>query len=169
MVPNPFDTLGLPVRFDLTHTQIEQAFMVRMAQAHPDLAGDSAETDAAALNEAKRQLADPESRARAVLAIRSPGIEAPPLSPEFLAEILEVREEAEEATASGNQEAVERWRTWAAERRAAIIAELEAMLGGEAESIDEKQVSLAAGVLQQWRYFERMLEQVGVPTHAPDA
>ncbi|MEO1277851.1 MAG: iron-sulfur cluster co-chaperone HscB C-terminal domain-containing protein [Planctomycetota bacterium] len=169
MAPNPFDTLGLPVRFDLTHTQIEQAFMVRMAQAHPDLAGDSAEADAAALNDAKRQLADPESRARAVLAIRAPNAEAPPLSPEFLAEILEVRQEAEEATASGDQEAVERWRAWAAERRAAIISELESSLGGDTDSVDESKASIAVGVLQQWRYFERMLEQVGVPAHAPDA
>jgi len=169
MAQSAFETLGLPVRFDLDLTQIERAFMARVAQAHPDLACSASETDAAALNEARRSLIDPEQRARAVLATRAPDAQAPPLSPAFLAEILEVRQEAEDAMASNDEETVERWRQWAADRRAAIISELETLLGGEPEPLDEARAQLAAGVLQQWRYFERMLEQVGVPAHGPDA
>ncbi len=169
MAPNPFDTLGLPMRFELSQTQLEQAFLVRMAAAHPDLAGDAAEAEAAALNDAKRQLSDPESRARSLLAMFAPDVEAPPLSPEFLAEILEVRQEAEEAMGSGDKDAVERWRAWAAERRTGLISELESLLAGDLAGIDPGKAGLAAGVLQHWRYFERMLEQVGVPAHAPDA
>jgi hypothetical protein len=125
--------------------------------------------DPAALNDARSVLLDPESRARAILAIRAPGAKAPPLSPDFLAEILDVRQEAEEAVADGDAKAVERWREWAAGRRADLAAELAKLLGTGDGPLDANRASTAAGVLQQWRYFERMLEQVGVPAHAPDA
>lgn len=168
MAKSPFETLGLPVRFDLSRTEIEQAYLTRIAAAHPDLAGASGSEDPSTLNEARRILQDDEQRARAVLAARAPGAQAPPLSPEFLAEILEVRQEAESAMELGKEDAVERWRAWAAERRKELAAELRKLLEGQGP-IDPHKASAAAGVLQQWRYFERMLEQVGVPAHAPDA
>ncbi len=169
MARSPFDTLGLPVSFDLSQSHIEQAYLARIASAHPDLAGHDNTADPSALNDARRTLLDPESRARAVLAIRAPGVKAPPLSPDFLAEILEVRQEAEEAVEAGDTELVERWRQWAADRRKNLADELAKLLGNGEGSLDEAKASTAAGVLQQWRYFERMLEQVGVNAHAPDA
>ncbi|MFI4882341.1 MAG: iron-sulfur cluster co-chaperone HscB C-terminal domain-containing protein [Phycisphaerales bacterium JB064] len=168
MAQSPFDTLGLPVRFDLSQTEIEQAYLSRISAAHPDLAGEGEAADPSALNEARKTLLDDEQRARAVLAIRAPGAQAPPLSPDFLAEILEVRQEAEEAIESGDDQAVQRWRQWAADRRRDLAAELGKLLAGDGP-LDAVRASTAAGVLQQWRYFERMLEQVGVPAHAPDA
>ena len=168
MAHSPFDTLGLPVRFDLTHTEIERAYLSKIASAHPDLGNTSEAGDPAVLNEARKTLLDDEQRARAVLAIRAPGAKPPALSPDFLAEILEVREEAEEAVQSGDEQSVERWRTWAADRRADLAGELGKLLASEGP-LDTQRAAMAAGVLQQWRYFERMLEQVGVPAHAPDA
>lgn len=168
MALSPFEALGLPVRFDLSRTEIEQAYLTRIAAAHPDLAGEGGLVDPAALNEARKVLQNDEQRARAVLAARAPGAQAPPLSSEFLAEILEVRQEAQEAVEQGQDKSVERWRTWAADRRRELAGELQKLLGGEGP-IDPRKASVAAGVLQQWRYFERMLEQVGVPAHAPDA
>ena len=168
MAATVFETLGLAVRFDLTQTEIEQAYLARMAAAHPDLAIDGAAIDPSALNDARKTLLDDEQRARAVLAVRAPGAQAAPLSPEFLAEILDVRQEAEAAIEVGDAEAVNRWRDWAAGRRRALAAELSRLLEGDGP-IESEKASLAAGVLQQWRYFERMLEQVGVPAHAPDA
>ncbi|OAB63299.1 hypothetical protein AY599_21115 [Leptolyngbya valderiana BDU 20041] len=169
MPSSPFDILGLPARFDLDRSEIEQAYIARIANAHPDLAAGDGDADPSALNEARTTLLDPERRARALLAIRAPDAKAPPLSPDFLAEILEVRQEAEEAVASGDEDAVARWRQWATDRRADLAAELGTLLGSGSEPFDPMRASTAAGVLQQWRYFERMLEQVGVPAHAPDA
>lgn len=169
MAQSPFETLGLPLRFDITPTQIEQAYLARVAAAHPDLAGADAQADPAALNEARGVLLDAESRARAILVIRAPGVKPPPLSPDFLAEILDVRQEAEEAVEANDADAVERWRRWAADRREDLARELGTLLGAGTEPLDPARATQAAGVLQQWRYFERMLEQVGVPAHAPDA
>lgn len=169
MAPSAFDILGLAVSFDLDRSKIEQAYLQRIASSHPDLAPGEGSADPSTLNEARTTLLDPERRARAVMAIRAPGAKAPPLSPDFLAEILEVRQEAEEATASGDEAAVTRWREWAADRRADLARELGHLLGSGDEPLEDGKASAAAGVLQQWRYFERMLEQVGVPAHAPDA
>lgn len=169
MAESPFDTLGLPVSFDIAHTSIEQAYFSRIAAAHPDLAGSDDAADPSRLNDARRALLDPEQRARAVLAVRAPDAKAPPLSPDFLAEILEVRQEAEEAIESGDAAAVERWRAWAADRRQDLADELAKLLATGDGELEPARASTAAGVLQQWRYFERMLEQVGVPAHAPDA
>lgn len=169
MAESPFDTLGLPVSFDITHTNIEQAYLSRIAAAHPDLAGSDDAADPSHLNDARKALLDPERRARAVLAVRAPDAKAPPLSADFLAEILEVRQEAEEAVESGDDAAVERWRAWAADRRQDLANELTKLLGTGDGPLEPTKASTAAGVLQQWRYFERMLEQVGVPAHAPDA
>lgn len=169
MAESPFDTLGLPVSFDISLANIEQAYLVRIATAHPDLAGPENSADSSSLNDARKTLLDPEQRARAVLAVRAPSAKAPPLPPDFLAEILEVRQEAEEAIESGNEEAVERWRAWAADRRQDLADELAKLLGAGDGPLDPSLAATAAGVLQQWRYFERMLEQVGVPAHAPDA
>lgn len=172
MVQSAFNTLGLPVRFDLSQSSIEQAYLARIAAAHPDLAGQTngqdSSVDPSALNDARRTLLDPETRARAVLAVRGPGAKAPPLSPDFLAEILEVRQEAEEAVQQGDAQTVERWRQWAADRRQDLAAELAKLLDGPGP-LESAKASAAAGVLQQWRYFERMLEQVGVHAPAPDA
>jgi DnaJ-domain-containing protein 1 len=169
MAESPFDTLGLPVRFDLSLADIEQAYLTRIATAHPDLAGSDAFADPARLNDARKALLDTELRARAVLALRAPDAKAPPLSPEFLAEILEVRQEAEQAVESGDAVVVERWRQWAADRRQDLATELAKLLGSGSEPLEPGKASAVAGVLQQWRYFERMLEQVGVPARAPDA
>ncbi len=169
MAESPFDTLGLPVRFDISLANIEQAYLARIAAAHPDLAGSNGSADPSRLNDARKTLLDDEQRARAVLAARAPDAKAPPLSPDFLAEILEVRQEAEEAVESGDDESVERWRRWAADRRQDLANELAKLLGSDDGPLEAGKASAAAGVLQQWRYFERMLEQVGVPARAPDA
>src|SRR6056297_275624 len=85
MAASPFDILGLGVSFDLDQADIEQAYLARIASAHPDLGAADGSADPSVLNEARTTLLDPESRARAVLAIQAPHAKAPPLSSEFLA------------------------------------------------------------------------------------
>ncbi|MFI4917612.1 MAG: iron-sulfur cluster co-chaperone HscB C-terminal domain-containing protein [Phycisphaerales bacterium JB060] len=169
MATSPFDILGIPAAFDLSQTDIEQAYLARIAAAHPDLAPSDGSADPSALNEARATLIDPERRARALLAIRAPGAKPPPLPPDFLAEILDVRQEAEQAVEAGDTQAVARWRQWASDRRADLAQELGKLFGPGDGPLDDARASAVAGVLQQWRYFERMLEQVGMPAYGPDA
>ncbi|HBN73752.1 MAG TPA: Fe-S protein assembly co-chaperone HscB [Sutterella sp.] len=71
-----FSLLGLPARFSLSDEEIEGAWRERIALVHPDrfaAAGDAAkrvaEQWATRLNDAKRELTDPVTRAKALLAI----------------------------------------------------------------------------------------------------
>lgn len=169
MQPNAFEVLGLPVRYTLTHTDIEQAFYARIVSAHPDLSGSGSLIDPSALNEARRILLDDESRARAYLDVRAPGAQAPPLSPDFLAEVLDVREQAQEAVETGDAARIARWRSWADEQRRSLSEAFATLMADHEDTVPREVARQAAGVLQRWRYVERMLEQVGVPAHAPDA
>ena len=68
---NPFELLGLEARMDLRRAEIDGAYRRAISKAHPDRAGVVQESDDARgvedLNEARRVLTDPESRARALL------------------------------------------------------------------------------------------------------
>lgn len=169
MQPNAFEALGLPVRYDINQSDIEHAYQARIVSAHPDLAGDGIQTDPSLLNEARRSLHDDETRARCVLAIRAPGVQAPPLTPEFLGEILDVRERAQEAVDRGDASAIEHWRQWADRQRRELSANFSDLVGNGTDTLPQDIARQAAGVLQRWRYIERMLEQVGVAPPAPDA
>ena len=105
-----FDRLGLPRRFAVDAAELERQYLARSRAVHPDYhstgsAGDlSASLElSAALNEAYNTLRDPFARAEYLL-----GIEGGPsagehkqVPPAFLAEMLELREQLEEARAAG--------------------------------------------------------------------
>src|SRR6266545_6005534 len=101
-----FDRLGLPRRFVLDAGELERAYLARSRAVHPDfhLAGASAELDAslelsAAVNEAYNTLRDPFTRAEHLLALEGgpSASEHKQLPPAFLAEMLDAREEIEQA------------------------------------------------------------------------
>jgi molecular chaperone HscB len=101
-----FDRLGLPRRFVLDAGELERAYLAHSRAVHPDfhLAGASAELDAslelsAAVNEAYNTLRDPFTRAEHLLALEGgpSASEHKQLPPAFLAEMLEAREEIEQA------------------------------------------------------------------------
>lgn len=173
MQPNAFEALGLPVRYGLPRSEVERAYHARIIAAHPDLAsggsGDGSLLDPRTLNEARQTLLNDESRARAVLGIRAPGVAAPPLTPEFLAQILGVREQAEAAIEGGDTGEISRWREWADRQRQELSESFAALVDECDNGLPTAKATQAAGVLQRWRYIERMLEQVGVPAPAPDA
>jgi molecular chaperone HscB len=167
---DPFDTLGLPPRFDLDAAAVERAYLAGVASCHPDLAGDDADRAAeasrraAALNRAKAVLLDPEARARALLERLGTGGagDERELPEGFLAEILDTRMAVEEARASGDREAIARLRGWAASEReryvgrvSELFREVEGGGGATAERARDIRRELNA-----WRYIERMIEQV---------
>lgn len=154
---DPFDTLGLEARFDLSRAEIERAYLSRVASAHPDRGNDVPST-AADLNKARQTLLDAERRAGALLArLGGPSSSADTSLPDgFLMEIMEVRTAIEESLAG---EAGEDWEAWADERRAGHIARIGAMferaLAGDSGVLSEIRRELNA-----WRYIERLIEQL---------
>ena len=166
-MPDAFDTLGLPARFDLTPAQIQRAYLARTARLHPDAgAGGDGEEDAAEvarrsaeLNGARAAIEHLETRANLLLArLGGPSKEADRALPAgFLMEIMETREQVEAARASGDAAELERWRAWARDERARYAAEAGRLLdaGNSPENL--------AGVrrhLNAWRYIERLIEQL---------
>jgi molecular chaperone HscB len=164
---DPFDLLGLPPRFDLDSAAMQRAYLLRSAAAHPDLAQDpahdpAAADSAAALNRARQQLEDPESRADALLArLGGPAREADRSLPAgFLPEIMDVREQMEAAIAAGDAAATAHWHQWAMMRRAEHIASVTASFASLSSPPAQGTLKEIRRSLNAWRYIERMLEQL---------
>lgn len=159
---DPFDALGLEARFDLTSPEIERAYLARAGTLHPDRStGDAAA--ASTLNRARQTLKDPMARAEALLArLGGPGpSQDKTLPPNFLGEILEVREQLEAALATGDSGERARWEDWAERRRREHIEAIAGRLRGYPPTLPT--VEALAGVrreLNVWRYTERVLEQL---------
>lgn len=176
---DPFDTLGLPARFDLDRGAIEAAYLSRAAAAHPDhgrAEGVDEEGAIARLNAARGTLLDAEKRARAVLSRLGGGApagaggggggggggEERALPPGFLEAMMEARERME--AERGQPRSAERWEAWAEERRAGHVREVGRLLaeaGAMAEGQRGPLLSRVRRELNAWRYVERMLEQIG--------
>ena len=162
-MPDAFDLLDVPARFDLDPEALRQRMLERTAASHPDRFDDPVEqADAAertaALNGAYRELADPERRAR--LLLKRAGQEAgsdddESLPPAMLMEVMEVREELEAATEAGDAAKLAELRRWAEGQRAEHFIALEAHFGKS--EVDGAAVRKTLNAL---RYVQRMLEQM---------
>lgn len=179
--PNPprdaFDVLGVPATFDLSIPQLRAAFLARSAAIHPDLATDDTEADAAALNEAKRTLENPETRAELLLArLGGPRKEQDrSLPPVFLQEMLEVREAIDAAVESRDADAIANWAKWADHRRRThirVVADLFRAATGSPQPphppADQSSDTRRAIRLElnMWRYVERLIEHLEGGTSA---
>lgn len=155
-MPDPFQTLGLPARFDLSPSAIERAYLARIASLHPDL-GEADERAAASLNDAKSDLLDEERRAEALLGLlKGPGkSEDKSLPPGFLAEMMEIRETLESDLQNDRDAACARWSAWVQDRRSEHRASLSAMFAAASPPLSE-----IRRTLNQWRYVERLAEQL---------
>ncbi|WP_261345331.1 Fe-S protein assembly co-chaperone HscB [Tuwongella immobilis] len=100
-----FDRLGFPRRFDLDIHAIEQAYLARSREVHPDYFSDAASADqlasldlASKLNESIAILREPFRRAEHLLELLGgpSASEMKQMSPEFLEEMLELRMAIEE-------------------------------------------------------------------------
>lgn len=168
MARDPFDLLGLPARFDLDEEAIRGAWLRLSGGAHPDRVGGAgsdpggeAERSSAAINEARRTLADPERRAAALLArLGGPSeTEDKSLPSSLLLEYMEAREELETAIHSADAEAVARSREWAEDRRRAHIERVAGYFSAVGASGNPEALRAIRTELNAWRYAERMLEQ----------
>ncbi|MFI4897341.1 MAG: iron-sulfur cluster co-chaperone HscB C-terminal domain-containing protein [Phycisphaerales bacterium JB059] len=164
---DPFDVLGLAPSFDLTHQEVERAYLAQAAGLHPDLGGasvgsDDLERETARLNAARATLRDAERRAGALLArLGGPSASEDRSLPDgFLMEILEIRERVEAAAGSGDPEQIARWEAWAAEERARYTREVSARFAQLGETPDASDLGAIRTQLNAWRYIERLIEQL---------
>jgi Fe-S protein assembly co-chaperone HscB len=162
---DPFSTLGLARRFDLSSADVQRAWLARAAEAHPDRAGEADDGEAlretAMLNEARRTLQDAERRADALLTLLGgPTREQEKgLNPEFLMGIMDVRQELESAQQARDESELARLREWADDERRAYSERIGAMFKGLGASPAADSLRAIRLALNEWRYIERMIEQ----------
>jgi molecular chaperone HscB len=164
--PDPFEILGLHPRFDLAPAELRAAHLSRSRELHPDVAGMGGEDDAAAaLNQAKRLLEDPETRAEVLLTrLGGPSKEMDrSLPPSFLHEMLEIREQIGEAIDARSLAEIVKWEDWAQERRRKHIARVDEhfrKLINHSTGPDSDSLKAIRLELNMWRYVQRLIEQL---------
>jgi molecular chaperone HscB len=168
-----FHRLGLPRRFVLDAGELERAYLTRSRAVHPDyhLAGSAADLGAsldlsAAVNEAYNTLRDPFARAEHLLMLEGgPGAgEHKQMPPAFLAEMLEAREQIEEARVGCPDDAAMLDASFAA-RSDAIMDEVGALFAKleEFPPDDPQRVNLRQqirGLLNAARYIRGLLRDL---------
>jgi len=167
---NPFDILGLPVAFEIDAAVLRRKLAELAAIHHPDRFVDPLDQADAAerlseINQAHRILSDPLSRAQLLISLLGqPGqTDEKALPPMLLMEMMEVREELEEAIASRDQPTLDRLRKFAQDKQAEHLDQLTTWLNQAlAAPAEGRQPFLQQAQLQlnTLRYFARMLEQM---------
>lgn len=169
-IHNPFQLLGLPLRFEIDDAALRRAYLTRVSAIHPDIAGDDqAQAASAELNLARELLANPESRANTLLALLGgPSKEADKsLPPTFLMEIMETREAIEAALATGDPQERARWTDWGHKQRSSHISQVAAQFGALGAAPPPAALKQIRTTLNTWRYIERLIEQLD-PAHDPN-
>ena len=169
MPTNPFETLGVPVQFDLDEAQLHQRFIQAAAVVHPDRFIDpheqaDAAQQAADLNQAYATLQDPEARAHSLLELWGGLVQEDDksLPPGFLMKVMETRERVEQAIDDGDSETLNELTQWARQQRQKLMEHV-AKLFQNAQSLPQqdrqptmKEIRLELNAL---RYFQRMIDQ----------
>lgn len=165
VMPDPFDTLGVEARFDLSDEEIDERHRALSGALHPDRyagkpAGERrlALDKAIAVNSAWRLLKDPIRRAEALLArsgvATGEGVE-PKASPELLMDMMEVRETLAEARAQRNLGRIGELAADMRQREQGIIAKIAAAFDGDAAKL-----SSIVPLVGELRYVRRFFEEL---------
>lgn len=174
MTFDPFAVFALPRSFEIDRAALQRAWLAEASRWHPDRFADpvqrrEAEGRSAEINRARVVLEDDEQRADALLALLGgPGRGEDKSLPEgFLMEVMEVREELQDAMASGDASRRAEVERWADEQRAAHrrrVADLFARAGGREDGATRAEIRRE---LNAWRYVERLIEQLDPDYKAP--
>jgi hypothetical protein len=151
-VPDAFDVLGLPAKFDLSVGEVRAAYLAKVGSGGED----------AVLNAAKMTLSDPEARANLLVSrFGGPSKEVSRDLPDgFLMQMMEVREDLEAAAERGDRAGVEKWLAWAEKERDGYIARVGELFRRFEVEKTGKLLSEIRRTLNAWRYIERMVEQM---------
>ncbi len=165
---DPFALLGVSAEFPVDEARLRQAWLKATALNHPDRAADpaAAHRTLSAVNEAYRTLSDPERAANALLArLGGPSPDQAKALPDgFLMEMLEVRDELEEAKASKDPAKIAKLEAWANEQRGMWIERVSEQFEAYGEHSDQRDAIRES--LNAWRYIERLIEQLD-PDYSP--
>jgi molecular chaperone HscB len=169
---NPFELLGVDKRFDLDEQALHQAFLRATAQAHPDRATDPDEQmalarRAAAINAAYEQLKEPARRAEALVRLHGgpTASDDKSLPDGLLMEMLEIREQMDQAQSEHDQARLNELRTWAQDQRMAYLQHIGQALSNPSPTA--QQLAEARTQLNALRYIDRMIEQLD-PNYDPN-
>ncbi len=170
---DPFDTLGIPPRFDIDLAAVEQRYRDLSRVLHPDkhVGAGPAERrmalgKAVEVNEAWRVVRDPIHRAEALL--RRGGVdvregEEPKATPEFLMDMMEQREALATARTERDRTAATRLGSDIRAREKAVLTRLTTGFDGPRDSRESSAANLAAllPLLGELRYYKRFLDELG--------
>jgi molecular chaperone HscB len=161
-----FAALGLPRKFAVSGEALEGRFRELSRKLHPDrfAKGTAEERVASAqatttLNDAYRALKQPVVRATYLLELEGFGLgEGDRVAPEFLQEILELREALEEAKARGDRAELDRLGADMKARRRAAVDEIARLFEPFDARGDKSGFPAIKDRLIALRYFDRFLE-----------
>lgn len=155
-----FAVLGLEPAFEIDPAAVERAAMTKLAAAHPDVVGDSGADDSATVNDARATLLDDEKRLNLYLRILGgPSSDEDRSLPEnFLTEMMGLRSKVEEDFEQDKEDARKRWTAEAERRREELKDEMRPLFDKAPDDEDARQQIRER--LNQWRYFERLIEQL---------
>jgi len=171
-----FEIFKLPHRFDLDEQELHQRFIRASSGAHPDRFTDPVEQaqaaeQAAVINEAYGVLQDAELRADLLVQLLGgPAKEQDKSLPgDLLMQVMQIREEMEQASGSGDQQALDKIAQWANQQRTEHLQRITGLFE-QVESSPEQPQPERAVILKQvrlelnaLRYFQRMIEQAPTP------
>lgn len=161
-----FALFRIPRAYDLDETVLHDKFLAISRSVHPDYFSDSgpemrrlAVRLSAELNEAYKVLSDPVLRARYLLETSDEGNRPNDRTacPEVLGEALSLREEIEDADASGDAETLGRVRRDVQAKRAAIAEDIGA-LARRLPSAEVTEKSRLRTLLNSIGYYDNLLE-----------
>jgi molecular chaperone HscB len=162
---DPFATLGLPRRFDLDPADLDQRYRELQKALHPDRFAAAPASErrmslerAVQVNEAYRLLRDELKRAEALLKLAGGGAESA-ADPEFLMEMMELREALGEAEAAKDMARVQALTAQVQVRQTRALDALRAAFPG-LEAADDALRSRLAVRIGELRYYRRFLDQV---------
>ncbi|MEM9188219.1 MAG: Fe-S protein assembly co-chaperone HscB [Myxococcota bacterium] len=163
---NPFAVLGLAPAFDIDPQELEERYRALQKALHPDRFAQASASErrlslerAVTVNEAYRRMKDDVARAEALLELRGVAVGetgGQPTDPEFLMEVMELREELADARKSKDLDQVGKLGGIIEDRRRALIQTIGAEFRREA---DAREILTA---LSRIRYYHRFLEEVEV-------
>jgi HSCB C-terminal oligomerisation domain len=164
-ISDPFKSLSLSPRFDLTRDEVERSYLTKLAGSHPDAIGDTdaeSNADPASINQARAALLDPEQRAIALLEVLAgpSASECKDLPDGFLMEMMIRRQEIEEEIGSGDEQARQSWEDWAHEQRSSYTHKASELFQGLESPPQYDQLLEIRVLLNAWRYIERLIEQL---------
>lgn len=159
---SPFETLGLPVSYDIDRDQVERAYRTKLTQAHPDAGGTDQPIDPTVLNAARSSLLDDEQRAVRLLTLLG-GPEASAcrdLPDGFLMDMMMTRQEIEEAIESGGEAERAHWEAWGVEQRRTYRERVSGLFAATGDDPEAESLRAIRVELNAWRYIERLIEQL---------